>query len=294
MTSRTQLKKKLKRGLLVAPGVFNAVTAKLVERAGYHAAFLSGAGLTNAMAAYPDIGLLTLTELTQQTAHIAAAIDIPLIVDADTGFGGPLNVARTVEELERAGAAAVQIEDQQDPKRCGHLAGKRLVPVEMMVEKIASAVRARKDPDLVIVARTDARSVEGLNSAIDRARRYRDAGADLIFPEALESAAEFSRFSKHVYAPLMANMTEFGKSPYLSVGQFRRMKYRVVVFPMTIFRIMMKSAKSALAELKRSGTQRGMLGRMQTRQELYDLLDYDYYESLEAGESGVRPRNRGR
>jgi methylisocitrate lyase len=294
MTSRTQLKKKLKRGLLVAPGVFNAATAKLVERTGYHAAFLSGAGLTNAMTAFPDIGLLTLTELAQQTAHIAAAIDIPLIVDADTGFGGPLNVARTVEELERAGAAAIQIEDQQDPKRCGHLAGKRLVPVETMVDKIIAAVKARKDSDLVIVARTDARSVEGLSSAIDRARRYRDAGADLIFPEALESAAEFSRFSERVPGPLMANMTEFGRSPYLSVEQFRRMRYCVVIFPMTLFRVMMKSAEAALEVLKRTGTQRSLLKKMQTRRELYDLLDYDYYKSLEGGGSGIRTGIRGR
>jgi methylisocitrate lyase len=217
-----------------------------------------------------------------------------LIVDADTGFGGPLSVARSVRELERAGAAAIQIEDQQDPRRCGHLAGKRLIPAKMMAEKIRSAAKARKDPDFIIIARTDARGVEGLQGAIDRALRYRDAGADMIFPEALESASEFSRFADRVKAPLMANMTEFGKSPYLSVRDFDRLGYRLVIFPMTIFRVMMKSAEAALHELKRSGTQRSLLGEMQTRKELYELLDYAQYEKMEAEASSPQPRTSKR
>ena len=294
MTPPSQLRKRINQGLVVAPGVFNAVTAKLVERSGFHAAYLSGAGLTNAMTGLPDIGLLTMTELALQTAYVTSAVGIPLIVDADTGFGGPLNVARTVRELERAGAAAIQIEDQEDPKRCGHLAGKRVISAQAMAQKIAAAARARKNPNLVIIARTDARAVEGLRAAIDRACRYREAGADLIFPEALESASEFSRFADRVAAPLMANMTEFGKSPYLSVREFNRMGYRIVIFPMTIFRVMMKSAQAALLQLKRSGTQRSLLDRMQTRQELYDLLDYGYYEALEAEASRIRPRSRKR
>lgn len=292
MTQTARLRKRLNDGLVVAPGVFNAVTARLAERCGFHAVYLSGAGLTNAMTGLPDIGLLTMTELAQQTAYIASAIGIPLIVDADTGFGGPLSVARTVRELERAGAAAIQIEDQQDPKRCGHLAGKRLISSRAMVQKIAAAVQARKSPDLIIIARTDARGVEGFKAAMDRARRYRDAGADILFPEALESASEFSRFADRVPAPLMANMTEFGKSPYLSVGEFDRMGYRMVIFPMTIFRVMMKSARAALLELRRSGTQRRLLGRMQTRKALYDLLDYGYYEALEAQTLNTRSRRR--
>ena len=294
MSSASQLRKRLAQGLVVAPGVFNALTAKMVERAGFQAAYLSGAGLTNAMTAIPDIGLLSMTELAQQTAYIVSATRLPLIVDADTGFGGPLSVARTVRELERAGAAGIQIEDQQDPKRCGHLAGKRLVPAETMAGKIRSAAKARKDPDLIIVARTDARGVEGLKAAIDRALRYRDAGADMIFPEALESAAEFSRFADRVRAPLMANMTEFGKSPYLSVREFDRLGYRLVIFPMTIFRVMMKSAEAALNELKRSGTQRGLLGEMQTRKELYALLEYEQYEKMEAEVSSARSRSSKR
>lgn len=294
MTSPAQLRKLLNEGLVVAPGVFNAITAKLVERCGFQSAYLSGAGLTNAMAGLPDIGLLTMTELSQQTGLITSVVTIPLIVDADTGFGGPLGVGRTVRELERAGAAAIQIEDQQDPKRCGHLAGKRLIPAKAMARKIASAARARKDPNFVIIARTDARAVEGFKAAIERARRYRDAGADVIFPEALQSAAEFSRFSERVSGHLMANMTEFGKSPYLSVADFGRMRYRIIIFPMTIFRIMMKSAQAALQKLKRSGTQRGFLKEMQTRKELYDLLDYGYYERLEAADSNPRARKRRR
>ncbi|HUK56652.1 MAG TPA: methylisocitrate lyase [Nitrospiria bacterium] len=291
MSSACQLRKQLDQGLVVAPGVFNAVTAKMVEVVGFQAAYLSGAGLTNAMTAFPDIGLLTMSELAQQTAYIASAIRIPLIVDADTGFGGPLSVARTVRELERAGAAAIQIEDQQDPKRCGHLAGKRLIPANAMAEKIRSAAKARRNPDLVIIARTDARGVEGLKAAIDRARRYREAGADMIFPEAPESAAEFSRFADRVPGPLMANMTEFGKSPYVSVREFDRLGYRLVIFPMTIFRVMMKSAESALHELKRSGTQRRLLSRMQTRKELYALLNYEEYEKMEAEASSSRTRS---
>lgn len=294
MTSPAQLRKLLDQGLVVAPGVFNAITAKLVERCGFQSAYLSGAGLTNAMTGLPDIGLLTMTELSQQTGLITSVIEIPMIVDADTGFGGPLSVGRTVRELERAGAAAVQIEDQQDPKRCGHLAGKQLIPAKAMARKIASAVQVRKDPNLVIIARTDARAVEGFKAAVDRAHRYRDAGADVIFPEALQSAAEFSRFSDRVSVPLMANMTEFGKSPYLSVLEFERMRYRIVIFPMTIFRVMMKSAQAALLELKRSGTQRTILGGMQTRKELYDLLDYGYYEGLEGGASNRGSRKQGR
>lgn len=290
MSSATQLRKRLAQGLVVAPGVFNAITAKMVERSGFRGAYLSGAGLTNAMTAMPDIGLLTMTELAQQTAYITSAVRIPLIVDADTGFGGPLGVARTIRELEHAGAAAVQIEDQQDPKRCGHLAGKRLVPAKTMAEKIRSAAKARKDPDFIIIARTDARGVEGLKGAIDRARQYRDAGADMIFPEALESAAEFSRFADRVKAPLMANMTEFGKSPYLSVREFERLGYRLVIFPMTLFRVMMKSAEAALRELKQSGTQRILLGGMQTRKELYELLDYEQYEKTDAEASSPPPR----
>ena len=270
-----------KGGCLVVPGAPNALVARLIERLGFGAVYLSGAAVSNSLAALPDVGLLTLTEMVQQARYVAQAVKIPVIVDADTGFGGPTAVMRTVKELESAGAAAIQIEDQQDPKRCGHLKGKRLISKSAMVQKIRAAIKARSSPDLLIIARTDARDVEGFAAAVDRARAYREAGADILFPEALESAKEFSAFAKQVPAPLMANMTEFGKTPYLTVKEFEAMGYRIVIFPMTALRAMMKAAEETLLKLKQSGTQKDLLSRMQTRQELYDLMDYKDYERIE-------------
>lgn len=257
------------------PGAFNAATARLIERAGFPAVYISGAGLANATAGVPDIGLLSLAEVAQLAGYIAEAVRIPSIVDADTGFGGPQNVARTVQEFERAGLAGMHLEDQTFPKRCGHLAGKTLTTADEMTEKIRVAVRARRDKDFLVVARTDARAVEGLDSAVQRAQSYLKAGADAIFPEALESLQEFREFAKRVRAPLLANMTEFGRSPLLSARQLASMGYRMVIFPMTAFRVSMRSAEKCLADLKRRGTQRGWLAKMQTRAELYDLLGYD-------------------
>lgn len=266
---------------LVAPGTPNALVARLIERCGFGAVYLSGAAVTNTLTALPDVGLLTLTEMVQQVRYVAQAVKIPVIVDADTGFGGPMAVMRTVKELEWAGAAAIQIEDQQDPKRCGHLEGIRLISKSAMVQKIRAAVKARSSKELLIIARTDARGVEGFAAAVDRAHEYLSAGADIIFPEALESAKEFSAFAKQVSAPLMANMTEFGKTPHLAVKEFEAMGYRIAIFPMTALRAMMKAAEEALLKLKQSGTQEDLLSRMQTRQELYDLIDYQDYERIE-------------
>jgi len=202
------------RGCVVMPGAFNAATARLIERCGFSAVYISGAGLANATAGVPDIGLLTLSEVSQLAGYIADAVSIPALADADTGFGGAENVARTVRTFERIGLAGMHLEDQEFPKRCGHLTGKTLVPVDEMSQKLRAAVSARRDKDFLIVARTDARAVEGLDSAVQRAKAYLEAGADAIFPEALQSAGEFRNFARKVRAPLMANMTEFGKSPF--------------------------------------------------------------------------------
>lgn len=273
------LRQAMARGCVAMPGAFNAATARLIERAGFQAVYISGAGLANGAAGVPDIALLVLSEVVQLAGYIARAVTIPAIVDADTGFGGARDTARATEIFERAGVAGMHIEDQVFPKRCGHLGGKELVSAREMAQKIRAGVRARRDKDFLIIARTDARAVEGFDAAVKRARQYLEAGADAIFPEALETAAEFRRFASQVRAPLMANMTEFGRGPLLSVRQLQSMGYRIVIFPMTVFRASMKTAEQCLTDLKRHGTQRRWLGRMQTRAELYDLLDYDPSQS---------------
>jgi methylisocitrate lyase len=269
------LRRALHKGCVVMPGAFNAATARLAECRGFPAVYVSGAGLANATAGVPDIGLLTLTEVAQLAGYIARAVKIPALVDADTGFGGPQNVTHAVREFVRAGLAGLHLEDQTFPKRCGHLSGKTLISVEEMAEKIRAAARSRQDKDFLIVARTDARAVEGFESALCRARSYLEAGADAIFPEALESEREFREFAKQVRGLLLANMTEFGKSPLLTVRQLAAMGYGMVIFPLTTFRVSMRAAEDCLRELKRRGTQRAWLNRMQTRQELYELLGYD-------------------
>ncbi len=263
------------KGAVLLPGVPNAAMARQVERAGFDAVYISGAGMANATAGVPDIGLLTSTEVAQLAGYIADAVTIPAIVDADTGFGGAENVARTIRQLEQAGLAGCHIEDQEFPKRCGHLAGKEVVDVEEMVGKIKAAVAARRDRDFLIIARTDARAVEGFDSAVKRAQRYVEAGADGIFPEALQSNEEFKAFAREMKAPLLANMTEFGKSPLLSFQELSNLGYKMVIFPMSAFRVSMKASDEFLRDLKKRETQSGWLDKMQTRKELYELLDYD-------------------
>lgn len=277
-----RLRELLDRQTLVLPGAFNALTAMQIERAGFHALYISGAGVSAARG-LPDIGLLSLTEVLSDAATIANAVAIPAIVDVDTGFGPPLVVMRTVKEFEQAGLAGMQIEDQELPKKCGHLPGKRLVSTSDMVSKICAASETRRDHDFFIIARTDARAVEGLGAAVRRARAYIDAGADAIFPEALESADEFRAFAHQLIkaggkAPLVANMTEFGKTPYLSVAEFEDLGYRLVLFPVTALRMATKAVDQMLSELRSRGTQRNLLEQMQTRQQLYDLLRYTEYE----------------
>ena len=257
------------------PGVPNAAMARQVEQVGFDAVYVSGAGMANATAGVPDIGLLTLTEVARLAGYIARAVKIPAIVDADTGFGGSENVARTIRELEAAGLAGCHIEDQEFPKRCGHLAGKFIVNVEEMTEKIKAAVAARRDPNFMIIARTDARAVEDFDRTLDRAQQYLKAGADAIFPEALQSEQEFRDFASEIDLPLLANMTEFGKSPLLLLHDLVGLGYRMVIFSQSAFRVSMKASDQFLRALKESGTQKEWIEEMQTREQLYELLDYD-------------------
>jgi len=261
--------------IIAAPGVFNPAVALLAEDAGFECLYLSGAAFANSMG-LPDLGVTTLSEVAAAAGRITAAVpSLPLIVDVDTGFGEAVNVARTVSELEKVGAAAIQIEDQVMPKRCGHLEGKEVVEPAEMAKKIIAA-RAAAKTELVVIARTDAAEIEGLDGAIRRARLYQKAGADVIFPEALKSKDEFAEFAKKVKGPLLANMTEFGKTPYLSLSDFSRMGegYKLVIFPVTAFRVAMRAMRDALKEISRSGTQRGFLDKMMTRDEFYELTDY--------------------
>ena len=270
-----RLRELIAKGAVMMPGVPNAGMARQVEQAGFEAVYISGAGMANATAGVPDIGLLTLTEVALLAGYAAKAVKIPAIVDADTGFGGVGNVARTVQELEKAGLAGCHIEDQEFPKRCGHLAGKSIVDVSEMKEKIKAAVAARHNADFMIIARTDARSVEDFDRAVDRAGQYLEAGADAIFPEALQTVEEFRDFANEIDVPLLANMTEFGKSPLLSFSELADLGYRMVIFPMSAFRVTMKASAEFLRKLKQAGTQKDSVEEMQTRKELYELLNYD-------------------
>jgi methylisocitrate lyase len=260
------------------PGAPSALVGRLIERMGFDAVYLSGAALSAGVLGLPDVGLFTLSELVQQVTYLTRSVDVPVIVDADTGFGDVANVERTILELEAAGAAAVQIEDQESPKRCGHLSGKTLIATEVMCAKLRAAAAAKADPDLVIIARTDARGVDGFDAAVERAQRYLAAGADWIFPEALTTRDEFARFAEAVDAPLVANMTEFGKSPLLPLSDLAELGYAAVLYPVTLLRVSMKAIEAALALLAQEGTQEELLDLMQTREELYDLLDYEELE----------------
>jgi methylisocitrate lyase len=276
-----RLRELMSQGTVLMPGVFNGISAVSAHKAGAQALYLSGAGITNAALGVPDIALATLTEFAQQASYVTQVAPLPVISDADTGFGETLNVMRTVIEMERAGLAGIHIEDQVSPKRCGHLDGKAVIDAHDMARKVKAAVDSKRDPSFLIVARTDARSVEGLRAAIDRAKLYQDAGADAIFPEGLSSEQEFEEFRAGVRVPLMANMTEFGKTPITPVRRFQELGYEMVIFPMTAFRIMLKALDDCYSELLSTGTQVGMLERMRTRKELYERIDYLEYEKTD-------------
>ena len=262
-------------GIVAIPGAPFPLVAKLAEQQGYEAIYLSGAAMSAGLLAVPDIGLITLDQLAEQTRVLAAACSLPVVVDADTAFGGPDQTERTIRILESAGAAAIQIEDQDSAKRCGHLPGKRLIDRGEMIEKIAAAAAGRRDPSTVIVARSDARGVSGLDDCIERLRGYRDAGADWLFPEGLTSREEFREVAAAIDLPLLANMTEFGVSPLIGRDELASLGYAAVLYPVTLLRVAMKAIEAALAVIEIEGTQESLLDLMQTREELYDLLGYD-------------------
>jgi len=282
-----------RKQILAVPGAHNALAGLIAKRAGFEALYLSGAALSASLG-LADLGIVSCEELCLFTRMIVRASGLPLIVDGDTGFGGLLNVMRTVRELEEAGAAAIQLEDQMLPKKCGHLNDKRLVPVDEMAAKVAAAVRARRH--LKIIARTDAAGAEGIEAAIERARRYHEAGADMIFPEALTTAGMFQQFARNVDAPLLANMTEFGRTPYFTAQQFEEFGYRVVIFPVSSLRAAAKAMADLYQCIAREGSAAAMLDRMQTRAELYDTIGYSDYEALDASiaQSIVPPDQRGK
>ncbi|MGV0341711.1 methylisocitrate lyase [Corynebacterium mastitidis] len=282
----TQRREALRAGLTSGtiqrlPGAFSPLCARAIQEAGFEGVYVSGA-VVAADLALPDIGLTTLTEVAGRARQIARVTDLPVLVDADTGFGEPMSAARTVSELEDAGVAGCHLEDQRNPKRCGHLDGKEVVPVEVMLRRIGAAVGQRRDPAFVISARTDAAGVEGIDSEIERAKAYADAGADLIFVEALHTPADFERFRAAVPdIPLLANMTEFGKTELLSAQTLQDLGYNAVIYPVTTLRVAMGQAEAALRDIAETGTQTGWIDRMQHRSRLYELLRYAEYNSFD-------------
>ncbi|WP_280468273.1 methylisocitrate lyase [Nocardia cyriacigeorgica] len=263
------------------PGAFNPLVARLIQEIGFEGVYVSGA-VVSADLALPDIGLTTLTEVSERGAQIARVSDLPVLIDADTGFGEPMSAARTVTILEDAGIAGCHLEDQVNPKRCGHLDGKAVVPTAEMVRRLRAAVSARRDPNFVICARTDAAGIEGIDAAIERAKAYVDAGADLIFTEALYTAAEFEKFRAAVDIPLLANMTEFGKSELIEAATLESIGYNAVIYPVSTLRLAMYAAETGLREIYEKGTQSGLLDRMQPRSRLYELLRYQHYNEFDS------------
>jgi len=278
---RNKFRAALQTGTLLRfPGAFSPLVAMAIQRHDFEGVYVSGAALS-AELGLPDIGLTTLSEVASRGGAIARATDLPALIDADTGFGEALNTARTIQTLEDAGLCGCHIEDQTGPKRCGHLDNKTLVTPQMMAEKIRAASGARRDKNFLIMARTDARASEGLDGAIARATAYVDAGADAIFPEALKDEGEFEKFRKAIKVPLLANMTEFGKSKLLTAKQLSDLGFNIVIYPVTTLRLAMQAIERGLAAIGRDGTQASMLDQMQTRAELYELLRYQDYTQFD-------------
>lgn len=264
--------------ILKIPGAHDGLTARIAKQTGFEALYLSGAAYT-ASRGLPDLGIVYSEEVVRRARDLIRATQLPLLVDIDTGYGGVLNVARTAREMVEAKVAAVQIEDQELPKKCGHLNGKKLVSAEEMAQKIRMIKQAA--PSLVVIARTDAKGVEGIEAAVERAEQYVDAGADGIFPEALTTEEEFAYFSRRIKAPLLANMTEFGKTPYFTAKQFEDWGYRMVIYPVSSLRVAARAVENVFREIFEKGTQVGCLEEMQTREQLYDTIRYYDYEALD-------------
>jgi methylisocitrate lyase len=279
---RKNFRAALKTGKLMQfPGSWSPLVSMAIEKQGFDGVYISGSVLSNDLG-YPDIGLTTLSEVAQRGRQIARTTKLPTILDIDTGFGEPMSATRTVQEMIEMGLAGCHIEDQMNPKRCGHLDGKALVSSDDMIRKVSAAARGKKlDENFLLIARTDARAVEGLDKAIDRAKAYIDAGADCIFTEALENEKEFETFRKAVSAPLLANMTEFGKGRLYTYQELSNLGYNIVIYPVTTFRLAMKATVDGLAEIKTAGTQEGLLDKMQHRKDLYSLTRYDEYNSFD-------------
>lgn len=278
---RADLRAALATGrLLRFPGAHAPIVALVIEEQGFDGVYISGAALSAEMG-LPDIGLTTLTEVSQRGRQIARVTELPAVIDVDTGFGEAMNAARTIQELEELGLAGCHLEDQVNPKRCGHLDNKVLVETYDMARKVRAAADAKRDQNFLLMARTDARASEGLDKAIDRAKAYVDAGADAIFPEALQGEQEFAAFRKAVKVPLLANMTEFGKSPLLTAKQLADLGFNIVIYPVSSLRLAMKAIEDGFAQLKADGTQANIVDRMQTRKRLYELIRYEEYAAFD-------------
>lgn len=271
-------------------GAINAYCAIMATRAGYRALYLSGAGVANASYGLPDLGMTNLHDVLEDARRITDVTEVPLLVDIDTGWGSIFTIARTVQQMVKAGVAAVHIEDQVNTKRCGHRPNKELTPVMEMVDRIKAAVDARTDPDFVIMARTDAFQVEGLNAALDRACRYVEAGADAIFPEALTELSQYADFVHRLKVPVLANLTEFGKTPFLTTDELRGIGVSMALYPLTAFRAMNAAAEKAYQQLRQEGTQKNFIEQLQTRDALYDYLNYYTYEAKLDNETHLAPK----
>ncbi len=278
---RTEFRKGLASGkLLQFPGAFNPLCAQMIEQKGFDGVYISGAVMA-ADLCLPDIGIATMTEFVERGRQIARVTDLPAFIDIDTGFGEPMAAARTIMMMEDAGLSGCHIEDQVMPKRCGHLDGKEIVPTDIMIQRVRAAADAKRDPNFVLIARSDARAVEGLDASIDRMKAYVDAGADMIFPEAMKSEQEFEAVRKALDVPILANMTEFGKSRLLNKKELEDLGFNVVIYPVTTLRLAMGACDVGLDKILEDGDQNGILDMMQHRRDLYDLLRYHDYNKFD-------------